>query len=213
MSKLANNLEKAHRLITRNKDNVVAVAATSFWINDEKQPDQTNLIEIRQTSTRNWLKVTQINGHETHVFPIDGKAGVFREAGLPIANNRPFTYEWQTASGIELKSAGDCDCIMVDEKWRFIEFKTSSFSEDLDQISNNRNKAEAQLAKSLTSFREQLTDSTLPCECVLVVPTFFGWPKFRATFSRKVIFEKKNKVRLYEITTSDKDVYNLTPSV
>ncbi len=103
MSEIANNLEKANRLVTRNRDNIVTIAATSFWINDEKQPDQTNLIEIRQTSTRNWLKVTQINGHETHVFPIDGNAGVFREAGLPIENNRRFTYERLTVLSINMR--------------------------------------------------------------------------------------------------------------
>jgi hypothetical protein len=213
MSEFANNLEKANRLVTRNRNNIVRVSATSFWINDEKQPDQSNLIEIRQTSTRNWLKVTQTNGHEVNVFPVDGNSGVFREAGLPINNNRPFTYEWQTATGIENKNAGDCDCLLLDEKWRFLEFKTGSFSEELDQINNNRNKAEAQLAKSLTSFREQLSDSTLSCECVLVVPTFFDRPRFKASFSRKIRFLKRFQVDLKEVTFSSSDKYDLTPSV
>jgi hypothetical protein len=213
MSELAQNLEKANRLVTRNRDNIVTLSATSFWINDEKQQDQSNLIEIRQISTRNWLKVTQTHGHEVSVFPVDGNSGVFREAGLPIHNNRPFTYEWQTATGIENKNAGDCDCLLIDEKWRFLEFKTGSSSEELDQINNNRNKAEAQLAKSLTSFREQLSDSTLSCECVLVVPTFFSYPKFKASFNRKIRFRKLFHVDLKEMTTSSSDSYDLTPSV
>jgi hypothetical protein len=212
MSEFANNLEKANRLVTRNRGNIIAISATSFWINDEKQPDLSNLIEISQTSTRNWLKVTQTNGHQVGVFPIDGNSGVFREAGLPINNHR-FTYEWQTATGIELKNAGDCDCLLIDEKWRFLEFKTGSSSEELDQINNNRNKAEAQLAKSLTSFREQLSDAIVSCDCVLVVPTFFDYPKFKASFSRKIRFRKLFQVDLKEVTTSSNDKYDLTPSV
>jgi hypothetical protein len=209
MSEYLDNLEKINRFVTRNRANIQTITDSSFWITDEKQEDASNEIAIKKTSTRDWLKVTQARGHEATVFPIDGKSGVFREAGLPVKDNNLFVYDWQTASGIDRKNAGDCDCLILDEKGRFLEFKTESFSENIEQINNNRNKAEAQLAKSLTSFREQLKGAELRCECVVVVPPFFSFPKFKASFSRKIKFYKVFRVELKEITTSGSESYDL----
>ena len=209
MSAYLNNLEKANSLVTRNADNIQTITNPSFWINDEKQEDDSNEIIVSQSSLLNYLKIKQQQGHLCTIFPVDGQKGVFRKVGLPIKNNRSFVYDWQTEMGIESRNAGDCDCLILDEKWRLLEFKTASFSEDIKQINNNRNKAEAQLARGLTSFKEQLEEPSLKFECVVVVPSFFSFPKFKSSFSRKIRFQKLYQVELKEISTAGNESYDL----
>ena len=99
--------------------------------------------------------------------------------------------------------------MIVSDKLHFLEFKADATSQTIQQIDNNRNKAEAQLAKTLCSFREQLNDDNLKSICVLVVPDFFSYPKFKANFSRKIKFFKLYKCELKEITTSGNMGYQL----
>ena len=99
--------------------------------------------------------------------------------------------------------------MIVSDKLHFLEFKADATSQTTQQIDNNRNKAEAQLAKTLCSFREQLNDDNLKSVCVLVVPNFFSYPKFKASFSRKIKFLKLYKCELEEITTAGNTGYQL----
>ncbi len=209
MSQYTENLEKAKRLLTRNKDNIQEINGVAFWITDKKQVDGTNRIEVSNHSIHGWLKIIQNQESACSVLPIDGPEGLFQEKGLPVSSS--FEYEWRTASAIELKSAGDCDCLILNDVWHFVEFKTDASSRELIQINNNRNKAEAQLAKSMTSFKEQLPASDLKCECVCVIvgPDFFSYPKFKASFSRKISFWKIYKTRLIETTVSSNNSYHL----
>ena len=203
MSAYFDNLNKAKQLVTRNSENIQAIEKTSFWLNDVDAK-----MGLSWVSVPNWLKIRQNSGHECSFFPVDGTEGVFRKEGLQVSDNNRFSYEWKTENGITLKGAGDCDCLIIDEKWRFIEFKTEASSQDIDQMNNNRNKGEAQLARSLTSFKEQIDDN-FKGECVLVVPSFFSFPKHKASFSRKIRFLKLFNTELKEITNDGNTSYDL----
>lgn len=205
MSIYSVNLNKAQQLITRNFENIQTIEKTSFWLNDVDQK-----IESSSVSVPNWLKIRQKSGHECRLFPIDGNHGVFRKEGLEVRNNSLFSYKWKTENGTIEKNAGDCDCLIIDDKWRFIEFKIEASSQDIDQMNNNRNKGEAQLARSMTSFKEQLNEDTLKCECVLVVPKFFSFPKHKASLlPRKLRFLKLFGTELKEITNDGNESYDL----
>jgi hypothetical protein len=207
MSNYSENLEKIKSLVTRNEANIETINHTTFWIADEKQTDNTNQIKVQYSSIRNWLKVSQNQGENCSVFPVDGNEGVFPSNGLPVKDISKFIFEWKNEHGIENKTPGDCDCLIVSDKLHFLEFKADATSQTIQQIDNNRNKAEAQLAKTLCSFREQLNDDNLKSVCVLVVPDFFTYPKFKASFSRKVKFLKLYKCELKEITTAGNSGY------
>jgi hypothetical protein len=209
MSNYSENLEKIKSLVTRNEANIESINQTTFWIADEKQIDDSNQIKVRYSSTRNWLKASQNQGEECSVFPIDGLQGVFQSIGLPITDISTFIFEWKNEHGIENKTPGDCDCLIVSDRLHFLEFKADATSQTIQQIDNNRNKAEAQLAKTLCSFREQLNNDNLKSVCVLVVPNFFSYPKFKASFSRKIKFLKLYKCELKEITTAGNTGYQL----
>lgn len=209
MSTYANNIEQVKKITTRNQDNIKVLSQASFWISDVKQIDGSNKIQIEFHSKSNWLKVVQEQSKECSLFPVDGNDGVFLKGGLTVDDKNLFVYEWRTEKGVERKDAGDCDCLIIEDRWHFIEFKTEASSEEIHQINNNRNKGEAQLAKSMTSFKEQLTDEKIKCVCVLVVPIFFSFPRFRANFSRKPRFLKLFKVELIEVTTDGNHSYSL----
>lgn len=164
-------------LITRNQGNVLEVSAPSFWINDVKQTGGDCKIEVSFFSKKLWLKVSQSNSKTCKIFPIDGNHGVFNNQGLPVAQPDDFQYT-KTSNGVEVSErAGDCDCLITQDKWHLIEFKTNAYSSDLRQIKQNQDKAVMQLARTLTALKEQLAN---PPEviCVLVAPSV--WPKTAA---------------------------------
>ena len=209
MSIYSENFEKIKSLVTRNSANIQVINNTTFWIADEKQSNDSCRINILFSSKHNWLKVAQSQGLECSVLPVDGNEGVFQASGLPVEDINKFVYQWKTENGIESKTPGDCDCLIVTNELHFLEFKAEASSETLQQIDNNRNKGEAQLAKSLTSIREQLGGFNVKCTCVLVVPDFFSYPKFKANESRKIRFLKIHKCELKEVSTSGKTQYSL----
>ena len=209
MSNYSENLEKIKSFITRNEANIQTSSHTTFCIADEKQTDGSNQIKIQNSSIRNWLKISQNQGENCSIFPVDGVQGAFQSTGLPLKDISQFIFEWKDEHGIENKTPGDCDCLIVSDKLHFLEFKADATSQTLQQIDNNRNKAEAQLAKTFCSFREQLNDNNLKSVCVLVVPNFFSYPKFKASFSRKIKFLKLYKCELKEITTAGNTGYEL----
>jgi hypothetical protein len=209
MSEYDQNFEKVSNLITRNKENIQDIEHTSFWINDVKQDNNQLKVQIAAQSQTNWLKIIQEQGEKTIFCPVDGNEGVFRKEGLIVQNPSQFVYNWTTENGVEAKSAGDCDCLLVHHKWHFVEFKTDATSTDKNQMDNNRNKGEAQLAKTMTALKEALDDHNLPCVCVLVVPKIY--PKTPAALIvRGVKFQKRhNKTQLIEISNDGNNSYSL----
>jgi hypothetical protein len=204
------NFEKLHSLVTRNKENIQEIEQTRFWINDVKQDNNQFKVEIAPQSKPNWLKISQEQGEKTLFCPVDGNEGIFRKEGLIVQDPSRFVYNWTTENGVEAKNAGDCDCLLVHRKWHFVEFKTDATSTDKNQMDNNRNKGEAQLARTMTAIKEALNDAHLPCVCVLVVPKIY--PKIPAALIlRGVKFQKKHgKTQLIEISNDGNNSYPLT---
>jgi hypothetical protein len=210
MSGYAQNSEKVRSLVTRNEENIIEIEQSSFWINDVKQDNNQFKVQIAFESIQNWLKIVQEQGGKCLFCPIDGNDGVFRKGNLIVQNSSRFVYNWATENGVEEKNAGDCDCLLVDNKWHFLEFKTDATSIGKNQMDNNRNKGEAQLAKTMTAFKEGLDDVHLPCVCVLVVPKVY--PKTPASLiNRGLKFRNRfdKKVQLIEISNDGNNHYSL----
>lgn len=165
---------KIEELISRNEGNVIEIIKPSFWINDVKQTTGDNKIEVEFLSQKSWLHVKQTHSKISKVFPVDGNHGVFKKNGLSVSRPDDFQYYESSNKIEEIKRAGDCDCLITQEQWHLLEFKTEASSLDLKQIENNRNKAKMQLARTLTALKEQLA-STPEILCVIVAPAV--WPK------------------------------------
>jgi hypothetical protein len=210
MSGYAPNIEKVRSLVTRNEKNILEIGQPSFWMNDVKQDNIQFKVQIAFESIQNWLKIVQEQGGKCVFCPMDGNDGVFRKEGLVVKDPSHFVYNWTVENGVEEKNAGDCDCLLVDDKWHFIEFKTDASSIVKSQMDNNRNKGEAQLAKTMTAFKEALDDVHLPCVCVLVVPKVY--PKTPASLiNRGVKFRNRfgKSTQLIEISNDGNSHYSL----
>jgi len=174
---IAENIERTDDLMTRNRENAMIMEEPSFWLSDIEVAPKQHEIRIERNAKPNWLKVSQDYGHFCKVYPVDGNGGVFNEKKLPIkyTDESEFKYDREqfNSDTVKSKTAGNCDCLIVDEIWRFIEFKTDVTTTIKAADDNTRNKAEMQLARSMTSFKEQLSDPNLPCECVLVIPKYY----------------------------------------
>lgn len=197
--------------ITRNPENVLRMSRPSFWISDVQQAEGGYKLEVAFSEEKSWLHVRQDFGDECVIYPIDGEYGIFRKEGLPVQHPDDFLYEWTSIDSktgkqvTEWIAAGDCDCLIILIRWHFFEFKTGATSTGEWQILNNINKAVAQLAKSLVSFREQL-GSPIPASCVVVGPRIY--PKTNASMiAMSIKFTKKHKAEL-EFVRID-EVYRL----
>ncbi|MFM9947392.1 MAG: hypothetical protein ACKV1O_05595 [Saprospiraceae bacterium] len=180
---------KIEELISRNEGNVIEIIKPSFWINDVKQTTGDNKIEVEFLSQKSWLHVRQSHSKISKVFPVDGNYGVFKKNGLSVSRPDDFQYYESSNKIEEIKRAGDCDCLITQEQWHLLEFKTEASSLDLKQIENNRNKAKMQLARTLTALKEQLA-STPEILCVIVAPAV--WPKTATKDIAGAVRFKKN---------------------
>jgi hypothetical protein len=143
------------------------------------------------------------------VFQVDGNDGVFEKNGLPVEDITMFSFFEGRANDVKsVKTPGDCDCLIISKEWHFLEFKTDATSNNIQQANDNREKGEAQLAKSMSSFRARIKDDIIRYNCVLVVPPSF--PKFKASMvNRSLKFLKKFDAPLYEVSTSGIECYDL----
>lgn len=193
--KYQENLEIIQPFITRNKNNATIIEATSFWINDVEQPNKQQEIEISTTPTANFITCEQEN--ECCIYPIDGNKGMFRKEGLIVCNPEQFL--------LKKKPVGACDCLIINDKFAFIEFKTNASSESYLSVVDNRDKAILQLSKTLTYFQENMPKNTMTksnASCLIVTPPFF--PKIsKIALVQNVRFLKDFKVPLLEKTTDE----------
>jgi hypothetical protein len=202
------NVNKVQTLFTRNKEEAKTVESTTFWLTDVKQEDGSMKLTIAISSFPSALKFSQNHSENCFVVPVDN--GVFNERGLPISNKELFIYKWENDEGILEKFAGDCDALIVKNKWCFIEFKTEMLEgagNDLTKIArnitNNKRKGYAQLAKSVFSFIEQLDNFEIKGTCILALPNFMSYPKYKASdIAMTSKYEKllKNKFVFEKIT-------------
>lgn len=164
-----------------------------FWLFDQKTKNIIK-VEFLPQAQRHWLRVDNADGAEFAFIRIDGHDSVFRSSPPPVANDAIFIYD-----NIGTR-AGACDCLLIDASiWHFIEFKTNSTSENLDRLELNRLKAEFQLARTITFFRENNSTLNAFFKAIVVVPTQYDYTRFRAEKSRSVIFKLKWKVPLEEV--------------
>lgn len=175
-----------------------------FWLDDVQLPDGQMEIQVFGESQKNVIKCTQPYGQTSLVCPIDGPKGVFekRDQKLPIGDldESRFAYTWKNGSREEQKLPGDCDALVVGSRCLLMEFKTQTTSHTEDQVANNANKAEAQLARSLAYFREIKQVPVSGC-CVIAPHTL---PRYKAQAStRSVRFLRKHGTPLFYKDTKD----------
>jgi hypothetical protein len=166
-----------------------------------------------------WLKIeNHVEGSNYAFVSIDGVAGVFRKTSPPVKDEAPFKYTKTYFIDPETRerktrteTAGPCDCLVLDKKWHFVEFKTDAKTSDVNQANENRTKGELQLARTLTFFREKAIERNLnfPSDSICVLVTIPSFPRVKAKLlNRAVKFSKAFQVQLIE-TQSDK-TYLLT---
>jgi hypothetical protein len=156
-------------VLPTRKQYVCQITDASFWINDVKQADNTNKIEVENTAQDNWIEFNQANEQICTIYPVDGeKYGAFSKS--PPKVSEPTRFILKTG-----KPAGGCDLLVLNDKWRFMEFKLNATSRSVLQIQENRDKAILQLARTVTFFKEQ-PNNTLTAQntkCIVVVPDFY----------------------------------------
>lgn len=218
MSKFNENKQLLVKLLKGRQYVLQELNTQQIWMEDEMQESGKSEVIVSVEEKPNWLKVA--NALDTGMFgfiSIDGARGVFRNSSPPVKDETPFkylkTYFIAPTTGERkqrIETAGPCDCLIIDRRWRFFEFKTKAETQDINQADENRIKGELQLARTLTFFREQATDKNLDfpadCDCVLVtVPSF---PSIKAKLiNRAVKFNALFQAPLTEIQT-DK-IYSL----
>jgi hypothetical protein len=207
MSDYQTNLQIIQSCITKNHRNIVTIQAENFWINDVNQK-----IEVQQTASENWLQVNNPSLKEVRIYPVDGNSRVFPNT-LSVSDEARFKYyrtRFSTTKNqqvTEIKPVGLCDCLLVDERLRFLEFKNGPDAgpNELSAI-NNRERGEKQLARTLTYFREKKSEELKYTifEAVLVTKPDFHRPKNpSALFERGVQFFLDFQARLIELTTDE----------
>jgi hypothetical protein len=198
---------KPDALVTRNQDDVLLVSQPSCWINDVQQLDGTFKVKIEFNNRKTWLQIRQQFGDEFTFYPL-GDNGVMAKAGLPVQRPEDFQYNWTQINPVtgqkqtERKGAGDCDCLIVNNRWLLLEFKTNASSSAPEQIENNTAKAIAQLAKTLTAFRELLPSADFTAICIIVTPK--SYPRFNSgKMPRSIKFKSKYRAELKIIRTDE----------
>lgn len=191
---LQNQIDNFHRALAgRQYPEPEILNCARFWVFDQKTENITK-VEFSLNAQKYWLKVDNADKVEFAFVRIDGHDSVFKSSPPPVANDERFIYD-----NIGTK-AGACDCLLIDTSiWHFTEFKTNSTSENLEQLQLNRLKAELQLARTITFFRENNVAIVGFVKAIVVVPTHYGYPRFKAANSRFIKFKLKWKVSLEEV--------------
>ncbi len=185
----------------------------AIWINDIAQVNARLEIEISIEEREGWLKMSKGADEGTFGFlQLDGTNGVFRIASPPVADTARFSFEKVYGYDEEKKipktktvTAGSCDCLFLKTKWHFFEFKTGTTTRNNAQANENRKKAELQLGRTLTFFKERAASQNIPfnaaCECVLVTNPSF--PKIKAAnINQAIRFFGEFDARLTEVQTN-----------
>jgi hypothetical protein len=183
-----------------------------FWMEDVDIGGNNMEVIISIERKEGWLEINNSNDESSVKFiPLDGQKGVFKAKPPSVSDIERFKFERvygfdeeSQKQKTKTESAGACDCLLLDVKWRFFEFKTKADSIDLKQADVNRTKAKLQLARTLTFFREQAAEKAFPfdsdCECIMVTNPFF--PKITASnISQAVQFFREFQAPLIEVKT------------
>jgi hypothetical protein len=181
-------------LITALKSKTSFVLPTTlnhirFWIKDEN-----TRVELSVEAQKNWLRIENTKGEDFIFLRVDGSDSIFGSSPPVVFNESRFIYN---LSG---DRSGACDCLLVDLAcWHFVEFKIESYTENLEQIQENRRKATLQISRTITFFRENLPNWNAALKAVIVVPNHYGYPRFRSDKSAIVKFKLQWKATLKEV--------------
>lgn len=202
MNTYAENLAIASQFVTRNRTNILEIQDRNFWMNDVAHK-----MEVSTVAQEGWLKIENPSEKAIGFFPVDGNEGVFQKSGLDVKCKDKFEYLPSPAAK-EPKTAGPCDCLLLDERWRFFEFKNGpQTGSGAVAASVNREKAEKQLARTMTYFREKALEKGLgKIDAVFegVIVTQPNFPRFSGSVAdRGEEFFLDFQARLIEITTDD----------
>lgn len=202
------------------------IEAPSIWVEDLKVGSSAE-VTVSLEAKLNWLQVRNETGESPFgLVPIDGSNGVFKKSNPVVKDQSPFQFEWTyfvdpitKERKQRTETAGKCDCLILNKKWHFLEFKTAKGADlpptsDPKQADQNRIKGSLQLARTLTFFREQALEKNIPfqaaCECVLVTRPGFPIPVVSqdATSFDAVKFFILYKAKFIEVNTDE--IYSLT---
>jgi len=207
MNTYAQNLEIVNQFVTRNREKILEIPDKNVWVNDIEQE-----MKISKERQEGWLTVENTSGNSISFFPVDGNGGVFQKNGLDVKDIRRFEY-FDSPRATQRKTAGPCDCLLLNERWRFFEFKNSPITgTGVVAASINRDKAEKQLARTITYFREKAIAKGIGKVHAIfegVVVTKPNFPRFTGSVAdRGEEFFLEFQARLIEITTDE--VYIIT---
>jgi hypothetical protein len=203
MNTYAENFAIASQFVTRNRTNILEIRDENFWMNDVAHK-----MEVSTVAQEGWLKIENPSEKAIGFFPVDGTEGVFQKSGLDVLDTSKFEY-LPSPTAEEKKTAGPCDCLLLDERWRFFEFKNGPLAGTGETAAKvNREKAEKQLARTMTYFREKAVEKGIGkteavFEGVIVTKPDFYPATPAALFDRGSVFFLDFDARLIEITTDE----------
>ncbi len=129
------------KIIGTKKCTLTEISRKLFWIQDDDGEVQVKFDTARKSLRIEKNKRLNIIGF----IPMDGKSGVFTKGNPPVKDENRFKYRWFNNNKYEEKTAGSCDCLLIDHKWRFFELKTEAFSKNEEQANQEHEKASLQL--------------------------------------------------------------------
>ncbi|MFN0035835.1 MAG: hypothetical protein ACKVUS_12290 [Saprospiraceae bacterium] len=186
------------RLVGTRRFDMEETRRPNFWVQD----DGTQVRVLDETAPKS-LRIENPVRTILAFVPMDGSTGIFRNMPPIVRDEVPFRYQWYNRGNYEERTAGACDCLLLDSKWRFLELKTETSTQDPNQATQQREKAMLQLARTITFFREQAEVQQVdvsPIEAVMAFPSRFPAEK-AANFNRGPRFFKLFKARLNEVNT------------
>ncbi|MBK7937948.1 MAG: hypothetical protein IPJ82_13040 [Lewinellaceae bacterium] len=171
----------------------------NFWIQDNGVQ-----VQILEETVPKSLRIENTRRQPVAFVPMDGRNGMFENAPPPVRDAVLFRYQWFNHGNYEALTAGACDCLLLDTKWRFLELKTEVTTQNENQAAQQREKAMLQLARTITFFKEQAEAQQIevssPIEAVMAFPSRFPAEK-AVNFNRGPRFFKLFKARLAEVNT------------
>jgi len=191
--------------IGTRKYNLLETVRKVFWIQDDGRQ-----VHLQHDTVPKSLRIENSRRFKIGFIPMDGETGVFSKGSPPVTDENRFKYLWFNNNRYEEKTAGPCDCLLIDQRWRFFELKTEAFTQNDAQAEQEREKASLQLARTITFFREQAVEKKIQIdaafEAVIAFPSRFPAAK-AAEINRPVRFFNDFKARLVEVKTDS--VYGL----
>lgn len=179
--------------------------------------NQNEIVKIEANKKDKYRLSLENKGRGTFkIIPIDGKTGIFK-THPPVNQPTFFEYTWITDFSTNksvVKQAGPCDFLLFTHNFYFFEFKTEAFDIDLTpttsfnpiQANQHREKAEKQLARTITFFREQAQAKKIAINADFhaILVTLPSFPRMTASLmNRENRFYKQFNASLSEITTEE----------